>query len=57
MLAVGYGTDPATGKQFYKLKNSWGTWYGEQGYIRIARGAAYNPAGQCGVQLMSSYPV
>ncbi len=56
VLAVGWGVDPASGKQYYKLKNSWGAGWGQNGYILIARGAAYNPAGQCGVQLMSSYP-
>lgn len=56
VLAVGYGRD-ANGGDYYKLKNSWGAGWGESGYVRIARGAAYNPAGQCGVQMMSSYPV
>jgi C1A family cysteine protease len=55
VLAVGYGVD--TGKEYYKVKNSWGADWGEKGYIRLGRGAKFNPSGQCGVQMMASYPV
>ena len=56
VLAVGYGTDPTQG-DFYKVKNSWGADWGEKGYIRLGRGAKFNPSGQCGIQSMPSYPV
>lgn len=55
VLAVGYGTD--AGKEYYKVKNSWGADWGEKGYIRLGRGAKFNPSGQCGIQMMASYPV
>jgi C1A family cysteine protease len=55
VLAVGYGVD--SGKEYYKVKNSWGASWGEKGYIRLARGAKFNPSGQCGIQMMASYPV
>ena len=55
VLAVGYGTD--TGKEYYKVKNSWGADWGEKGYIRLGRGAKFNPSGQCGIQMAASYPV
>jgi C1A family cysteine protease len=55
VLAVGYGTD--TGKEYYKVKNSWGADWGEKGYIRLGRGAKFNPSGQCGIQQMASYPL
>ncbi len=55
VLAVGYGVD--TGKEYYKVKNSWGADWGEKGYIRLGRGAKFNPSGQCGIQMVASYPV
>ena len=55
VLAVGYGVD--AGKEYYKVKNSWGADWGEKGYIRLGRGAKFNPSGQCGIQMMASYPV
>jgi len=57
VLAVGYDTDAASGKDYYKVKNSWGATWGAAGYIWLARGAKFNPAGQCGIQMMASYPV
>ena len=55
VLAVGYGVD--AGKDYYKVKNSWGADWGEKGYIRLGRGAKFNPSGQCGIQMVASYPV
>ena len=52
VLAVGYAED------FYKVKNSWSSSWGEEGYIRLARGDKYNAGkGQCGILMQASYPV
>ena len=55
MQLVGYGTD--TGRDYWKLRNSWGASWGEKGYIRLGRGKQYPPQGQCGVQVMPQQPV
>jgi len=52
VLLVGYGTD--NGVDYWKVKNSWGPTWGENGYIRIERGLP--GGGECGIKGMSSYP-
>merc|ERR1712066_885785 len=34
VIAVGYGTD---GVDYFKIRNSWGTSWGEAGYIRLGQ--------------------
>merc|ERR1712232_1145401 len=55
VLAVGYGTDG--GKDYWKVKNSWGGNWGEEGYIRMERGGKFSKLGECGILQMASYPV
>jgi hypothetical protein len=38
VLIVGYGHDDATGLDYWKVKNSWSSGWGEEGYFRIRRG-------------------
>lgn len=56
VLAVGYGTE--NGEDYYLVKNSWGTSWGSDGYIKLARGSKFNGGdGQCGMLLSASYPI
>lgn len=57
VLVVGYGTDSISNQTFWKVKNSWGETWGENGYIRLGRGAKFDPNGECGILMQPSYPV
>ncbi|KAG5044705.1 hypothetical protein JHK82_014085 [Glycine max] len=53
VAAVGYGT--AKGVDYITVKNSWGSKWGEKGYIRMRRNIG-KPEGICGIYKMASYP-
>jgi len=56
VLVVGYGY--LEGEDFYLVKNSWSTSWGDKGYIKLGRGSKYNNGdGQCGMLLQASYPI
>ncbi len=46
---VGYGEED--GNQYYIVKNSWGTFWGENGYMKIKRNNQQNDPGHCGIQI------
>jgi C1A family cysteine protease len=59
VLVVGYGTDKESGIDYWKVKNSWGSEWGESGYIRLQRGKVtpWNHSGECGILAQASFPV
>ena len=53
MLIVGYGTDNQLKQDYWLLKNSFGSNWGENGYIRMAR----NRNNNCGIVNQADYPI
>ncbi|KAJ8984236.1 hypothetical protein NQ317_007468 [Molorchus minor] len=51
LLLVGYGT--SNGQDYWYLKNSWGTTWGELGFLKMAR----NADDLCGIADCAAYPV
>merc|ERR1711907_468392 len=48
VLAVGYGMED--GEEYFLVKNSWGSSWGESGYVKIGQ------ANVCGITQQPSYP-
>jgi C1A family cysteine protease len=55
VLVVGYGVE--NGIEYWLVKNSWSTSWGDNGYVKIARSESANDPGICGVAMQSSFPI
>merc|ERR1711862_19989 len=55
ILVVGYGVDTSAGA-YWKVKNSWGSSWGEEGYGRFAEGGICWSTGICGLLSQPLYP-
>lgn len=51
VVAVGYGHDQESGMDYWVVKNSWGTSWGDAGFFKIERGV-----NMCGVAECNSFP-
>jgi len=55
VLLVGYGTNTTSQQDYWIVKNSWGTSWGEQGYFRVLRNKGSALA--CGIPEYANYPI
>jgi hypothetical protein len=56
VVVVGFGETDA-GDEYWLLRNTWGNMWGEDGYMRIARGSSVSDYGPCNLYLYADYPV
>jgi C1A family cysteine protease len=55
VLTVGFGTENEV--DYWLVKNSWSSAWGDNGYVKIERSDSTNDKGICGIAMQPSYPV
>lgn len=55
VAVVGYG-ETSEGLKYWIVKNSWGSDWGDGGYIKMQR-TEKKAEGMCGINMMASYPL
>ena len=53
VLVVGYGTE--NGEDYWLVKNSWSSDWGDEGYVKIGRSSSTNDPGVCGIASTPSF--
>jgi len=56
VLVIGYDHDTDLNMSYWIIKNSWGSQWGDNGYIRIQRNIN-DTRGLCGIAMQPSYPI
>uniref|UniRef100_A0A0E0LG63 Uncharacterized protein n=1 Tax=Oryza punctata TaxID=4537 RepID=A0A0E0LG63_ORYPU len=57
VAVVGYGEEADGSGGYWIIKNSWGTTWGEAGYMKLEKDVAYSSQGACGLAMDPSYPL
>lgn len=55
IVAVGYGT--SNGQDYFLVRNSWGTSWGNAGFAMIGQSSTNGAPGYCGINSDPAYPV
>jgi len=56
MVAIGYGVNDE-GMEYAIVRNSWGTFWGESGYVKVKIGTDDPEGGLCDLYMYPNYPV